>query len=139
MSVNPMSWHDEDPLAGLGRHGNDLSPRKPDPGSLASNYDPGPWVIPFEYIARDAGFEPQADGKFNLPATQETADRLAAAAAEHVGKWTPGTEPPRPVTLTGAAPVWAYLVIAHALHGRVPALYYAAPNAPRIKVFGHGA
>lgn len=43
------------------------------------------------------------------------------------------------VTLTGAGPVWGHLVIAHALHGRVPTLTYAAPNAPDITVWAHGA
>lgn len=94
-------------------------------------------TLNFADIANQAGFVPGADGKFNLPATQETADALAAAAVALIGPWAPG-DAPITITLTGAGPVWAYLVIAHALHGRVAALEYAAPNAPRIRVFSHG-
>jgi hypothetical protein len=31
------------------------------------------------------------------------------------------------VVLTGAAPVWLYLAIAHALHGKARKLYYRSP------------
>jgi hypothetical protein len=41
------------------------------------------------------------------------------------------------VVLTGAAPVWMYLVIAHALHGKVRALYYTSPVTGEIEVFNH--
>lgn len=94
-------------------------------------------VLTFNEIADRAGFQPGPDGKFNLPATQETADALARAATDLVGEWTPGMERTE-ATLTGAGPVWGYLAIAHALHGRVVKLTYAAPNA-EIVVFGHGA
>jgi hypothetical protein len=58
------------------------------------------------------------------------------AATRLVGEWQPGDEPIA-VTLTGAGPVWGYLAMAHALHGRVVKLIYAAPNAT-ITVFAHG-
>lgn len=94
----------------------------------------------FNEIAAQAGFVPGADGKLNLPATQETADKLACAACVLVvgptGEWLPGDEP-IDCTITGAGPVWGYLCIAHALHGRVKRLVYAAPNAT-ITVFSHG-
>lgn len=93
-------------------------------------------TLTFAAIAAAAGFVPEADGKLNLPATQATADALAKAASDIVGEWMPGDERIA-ATLTGAGPVWGYLAIAHALHGRVTALHYAAPNA-EIKVFGHG-
>jgi hypothetical protein len=93
-------------------------------------------TLEFQEIAREAGFEPGADGKFNLPATQRTADALAAAAVRLVGEWEPGDEPVS-LNLTGPGPVWGYLVIAHALHGRVVELVYSAPNAT-IVVFSHG-
>lgn len=93
-------------------------------------------TLTFNEIAAAAGFTPETDGKLNLPATQATADALAKAAADIVGDWIPGDERTA-ATLTGAGPVWGYLAIAHALHGRVTSLVYAAPNA-EIKVFGHG-
>ena len=94
-------------------------------------------TILFGSIAERAGYVPGADGKLNLPATQETADRLAEAATATVGgDWSPG-EPVYDVTLSGPGPVWGYLAIAHALHGRVPRLRYSAPNAD-ITVWSHG-
>jgi hypothetical protein len=88
-------------------------------------------------IAAAAGFVPGADGRLNLPATQETADALARCAVECLPVFVPGDEP-LTVTLTGAGPVWGYLCIAHGLHGRAAKLIYAAPNAPAITVFSHG-
>lgn len=94
-------------------------------------------TLTFNEIAAEAGFSPEADGKLNLPATQDVADALAIASLALLGgEWKPGDERVA-VTLTGAGPVWGYLAIAHALHGRVTALHYEAPNAS-IKVFGHG-
>lgn len=95
-------------------------------------------TLTFNEIAAQAGFVPGADGKLNLPATQTTADALAAASVALLPEWIPGDKIPSPVTLTGAGPVWGYLTIAHALHGRVAKLVYAAPNAPEIVVFNHG-
>lgn len=96
-------------------------------------------TMEFTHIARKAGFVPGSDGKLDLPPTQETADELAAAAVAALPNWQPGDEP-FSVVLTGPGPVWAYLCIAHALHGRVAALRYAAPNTPHgIVVFSHGA
>ena len=92
----------------------------------------------FNEIAAVAGFHPADDGKLNLPATQETADALARAAVELLPKWEVGMDAPDSVILTGPGPVWGYLCIAHALHGRVPKLVYAAPNAPEIIIFNHG-
>lgn len=43
------------------------------------------------------------------------------------------------VTLTGAAPIWLYLKIAHALHGRVRRLSYDSPVTGPILVFDHSA
>jgi len=96
-----------------------------------------PLTLTFTAIAAQAGFVPGPDGKLNLPATQETADALASAATALLPEWTPGDQP-MTLTLTGAGPVWGYLTIAHALHGRVAKLIYAAPNAPEIVIFSHG-
>lgn len=41
------------------------------------------------------------------------------------------------VTLTGNAPVWLYLKIAHALHGIVKTLYYESPVTGKVEVFNH--
>ena len=92
----------------------------------------------FESIAVAAGFVANSDGKFNLPATQETADKLASASVSLLPEWNPGQDP-IDACITGAAPVWGWLCIAHALHGRVRRLEYAAPNAPSIVVYAHGA
>lgn len=41
------------------------------------------------------------------------------------------------VVLTGAAPVWLYLKIAHALHGRARKLIYSSPVTGEIVIFDH--
>ncbi len=41
------------------------------------------------------------------------------------------------VTLTGPAPVWLYLRLAHALHGRVRVLAYSSPVTGPVIVFDH--
>jgi hypothetical protein len=94
--------------------------------------------LSFLAIADAAGFPADAQGKTNLPPTQETCHQLAAAAIALTGTldWIPGDDR-IDLTLTGPGPVWAYLVIAHALHGRCVRLTYAAPNAT-IVVWSHG-
>lgn len=41
------------------------------------------------------------------------------------------------VTLTGQAPVWLYLRIAHALHGRAKRLLYNSPVTGNVVIFDH--
>lgn len=41
------------------------------------------------------------------------------------------------VTLTGKAPVWLYLCLAHALHGRARTLTYLSGQAETVLVFDH--
>lgn len=41
------------------------------------------------------------------------------------------------VTLTGAAPVWLYLRIAHALHGKAKSLHYDSPVTGQVVIFDH--
>lgn len=41
------------------------------------------------------------------------------------------------VVLTGPAPVWLYLRLGHALHGRVKKLLYDSPVTGRIVVYDH--
>lgn len=41
------------------------------------------------------------------------------------------------VILTGRAPVWLYLEIAHALHGKVRKLIYRSPVTGDLVIFDH--
>jgi hypothetical protein len=41
------------------------------------------------------------------------------------------------VILTGHAPVWLYLAVAHALHGKAKRLYYESPVTGRVLIFDH--
>ena len=41
------------------------------------------------------------------------------------------------VVLTGKAPVWLYLKIAHALHGKAKKLTYSSPVTGEIVIFDH--
>ena len=41
------------------------------------------------------------------------------------------------VVLTGQAPVWLYLKIAHALHGRAKKLTYTSPVTGEVVIFDH--
>ncbi|HOP06583.1 MAG TPA: CRISPR-associated protein Csx3 [candidate division Zixibacteria bacterium] len=41
------------------------------------------------------------------------------------------------VTITGKGPIWLYLRLAHALHGKALRLIYQAPNAENVLIFDH--
>jgi len=41
------------------------------------------------------------------------------------------------VTLTGNGPVWLYLRLAHALHGRVRKVFYDSPVTGPVETFNH--
>lgn len=41
------------------------------------------------------------------------------------------------VTLTGAGPVWLYLKLAHALHGKCRSLSYDSPVTGLVVIFNH--
>lgn len=41
------------------------------------------------------------------------------------------------VTLTGAGPVWLYLIIAHALHGKAKKIIYSSPVTGEVVIFDH--
>lgn len=41
------------------------------------------------------------------------------------------------IVLTGQAPVWLYLKIAHALHGKAKRLIYRSPVAGDVVIFDH--
>jgi len=52
----------------------------------------------------------------------------------HVKQLVP---PGADVTLTGQAPVWLYLRIAHALHGIARSLTYDSPVTGPVEIFNH--
>ncbi|MEK7675641.1 MAG: CRISPR-associated protein Csx3 [Verrucomicrobiota bacterium] len=58
---------------------------------------------------------------------------LPAYEAAVLAQVPPGAD----VTLTGKAPVWLYLRIAHALHGRVRVLTYDSPVTGTVEIFNH--
>jgi len=41
------------------------------------------------------------------------------------------------IILTGAAPIWMYLSIAHALHGKATTLKYWSPATDEVTIFNH--
>ena len=41
------------------------------------------------------------------------------------------------VTLTGPGPVWLYLRLVHALHGRARTLFYDSPVTGPVQIFNH--
>ncbi len=41
------------------------------------------------------------------------------------------------VVLTGKAPVWLYLKVAHALHGKARKLSYSSPVTGEVVIFDH--
>lgn len=43
------------------------------------------------------------------------------------------------VVLTGAGPIWLYLSVAHALHGKVAKLIYNSPVTGDVIIFDHSA
>jgi CRISPR-associated DxTHG motif protein len=43
------------------------------------------------------------------------------------------------VVLTGQAPIWLYLAVAHALHGRARKLFYESPTTGEVCIFDHSA
>jgi len=57
-------------------------------------------------------------------------DSYVAKAKELAGE---GNE----VVLTGAGPVWLYLKIAHALHGKAKKLIYRSPVTGNVVIFDH--
>lgn len=59
----------------------------------------------------------------DLPAYLQQALDLAGEGAE--------------VVLTGRAPVWLYLVVAHALHGKARKLTYRSPVTGDVVIFDH--
>ncbi|NLL83374.1 MAG: hypothetical protein GX230_03930 [Lentisphaerae bacterium] len=59
--------------------------------------------------------------------------RLDEYVATAVAAVPPGAD----ATLTGPAPVWLYLRVAHALHGRCRRLVYTSPVSGDVPIFDH--
>lgn len=47
------------------------------------------------------------------------------------------TPPGDEVVLTGQAPIWLYLAVAHALHGIATSLAYSSPVTGEVPIFNH--
>ena len=77
-------------------------------------------------IALDVSSLYSADGTARL-------NRLDHYVRSALSAVPPGSD----VTLTGPAPVWLYLRLAHALHGRVRTLTYDSPVTGPVTVFDH--
>lgn len=41
------------------------------------------------------------------------------------------------VVITGRGPVWLYLLVAHALHGKARRLIYESPSTGQVTIFDH--
>jgi hypothetical protein len=72
-----------------------------------------------------------------LYASTGTAKLADLPAYEQAAKSTvpPGAD----VTLTGPGPVWLYLKVGHALHGRARRLSYDSPVTGPVLVFDHSS
>lgn len=90
-------------------------------------------IIDITHLASKAGFDQKPDGSYVLPNSQETADTLAKLAVDAVKDETERLD----IILTGGAPIWAHLKVAHALHGRALRLTYKSPIV-EIQIFNHG-
>jgi CRISPR-associated Csx3 family protein len=76
-------------------------------------------TLDLETLYQDTGTAKLAD----LPAYEQVA--LQEAGSGNV------------VKLTGRAPVWLYLRIAHVLHGKVKTLIYDSPVTGEVVIFDH--
>ncbi len=70
------------------------------------------------------------EGLYNKTVKLSELDSYIQKAKELAGE---GNE----VVLTGAAPVWLYLKIAHALHGKAKKLIYRSPVTGDVVIFDH--
>ena len=60
-------------------------------------------------------------------------DDLPAYEARFKELLPPGED----VTLTGPGPIWLYLRLAHAAHGRARKLFYDSPVTGPVEIFNH--
>lgn len=60
-----------------------------------------------------------------------------AALPEYIAKAVEMAGEGNEVILTGAGPVWLYLKVAHALHGKAKKLSYTSPASGDVLIFDH--
>ncbi len=70
-----------------------------------------------------------------LYAATGTAKLADLPAYEQTVRQTAGNG--KDITLTGNAPIWLYLRLAHTLHGRVRKLVYNSPVTGEVVIFDH--
>jgi len=70
---------------------------------------------------------------------QRLYDEVAKLAElnDYVAKAMESVEPGAVVRLTGRGPVWLYLKLAHALHGKARTLVYSSPVTGDVTIFDH--
>lgn len=68
---------------------------------------------------------------------EETATAKLANIDEYVKKALDLAGEGNDIILTGAAPVWLYLKIAHALHGKARKIIYRSPVTGDVVIFDH--
>ena len=68
---------------------------------------------------------------------EETATAKLAKLDEYLKKALSLAGEGNEVILTGAAPIWLYLKVAHALHGRARKLVYNSPVTGDVVIFDH--
>ena len=79
---------------------------------------------PLEEVAIDVGSLFRGEAKLRqLPAYEARALKLCGNG--------------NAVLLTGRGPVWLYLRLAHALHGKASRLAYWSPASGRVAIFNH--
>jgi len=67
----------------------------------------------------------------------ETGTAKLSQLAEYVAEAKQQAGEGKVVKLTGPGPVWLYLKIAHALHGKVVKLIYDSPTTGEVVIFDH--
>jgi len=60
-----------------------------------------------------------------------------AELPEYIGKAVGLSGEGNEIILTGRAPVWLYLAVAHALHGKAKKLTYRSPVTGDVIIFDH--
>lgn len=68
---------------------------------------------------------------------KETESAKMAKLDEYVEKAVELAGAGNDIILTGAGPIWLYLKIAHALHGKARSLIYRSPVTGDVVIFNH--
>lgn len=69
--------------------------------------------------------------------TKETESAKMAKLDEYVENAVKLAGSGNDIILTGAGPIWLYLKIAHALHGKARSLIYRSPVTGDVVIFNH--